>query len=131
MKTIPESFQDLLMPATRALAFLATLMRDGSPQVTPLWFSWDGQCILVNTAKGRTKERNMRERPAVALAIADPKIPTRYIQIRGKVVEVNETGADEHINVLSLQYEGRPWEKVPGQIRIQFKILPEQVNASQ
>ena len=119
------------MPATRALAFLATLMRDGSPQVTPLWFSWDGQYILVNTAKGRTKERNMQERPVVALAIADPKIPTRYIQIRGKVVEINETGADEHINVLSLLYEGKPWEKVPGQIRVQFKILPEHVNASQ
>ena len=119
------------MPTTQAIAFLATLMRDGSPQVTPLWFSWDGQYILVNTAKGRTKERNMRERPVVALAIADPKIPTRYIQIRGKVVEINETGADEHINVLSLLYEGKPWEKVPGQIRVQFKILPEHVNASQ
>ncbi len=131
MNTIPGDFQDLLKPETRALAFLATLMSDGSPQVTPLWFSWDGRFILVNTAKGRTKERNMRERPTVAIAISDPKIPTRYIQIRGKVVEIDEIDADRHINYLSLKYDGKPWQKVPGQIRVQFKILPEHVNVDQ
>ncbi len=131
MNTIPDNFRDLLKPEVRALAFLATLMHDGTPQVTPLWFSWDGKYILVNTAKGRTKETNMRERPNVAIAISDPKIPTRYIQIRGKVAEINETGADEHINELSLKYDGIPWKKVPGQVRVQFKILPEHVNVDQ
>lgn len=131
MDTIPDNFQDLLKPETKALAFLATIMRDGTPQVTPLWFSWDGKCILVNTAKGRTKERNVRKRPAVAIAINDPKIQTRYIQIRGKVVEISETGADEHINELSLKYDGIPWKKVPGQVRVKFKILPEHVNVDQ
>jgi PPOX class probable F420-dependent enzyme len=129
MNTIPIDFQDLLKPETRALAVLATLMEDGSPQITPLWFSWDGQCILVNTAKGRTKERNMRNRPMVALAILDSKITTRYIQIRGKVIEANEVDADEHINALSLIYDGKPWRKIAGQRRVIFKILPEHVNA--
>jgi PPOX class probable F420-dependent enzyme len=129
MNTIPIDFQDLLKPETRALAVLATLMEDGSPQITPLWFSWDGQCILVNTAKGRTKERNMRNRPMVALAILDRKISTRYIQIRGKVIEANEVDADEHINALSLIYDGKPWRKIAGQRRVIFKILPEHVNA--
>ncbi len=131
MNTIPDNFQDLLKPDTKALAFLATIMRDGTPQVTPLWFSWDGKCVLVNTAKGRTKERNMRERPDVALVISDPNIQTRYIQIRGKVVEISEQGADEHINELSLKYDGIPWKKVPGQVRVQFKILPEHVSVDQ
>ncbi len=128
MNTIPDSFQDLLKPETKALAYLATLMKDGTPQVTPLWFSWDGQCILVNTARGRTKERNMRKRPVVAMVIQDPDVTTRYIQVRGKVIEVNEKDADEHINALSLKYDGKPWKKVEGQIRVKFKIALEHVN---
>src|SRR5512135_2850032 len=103
-------------------------MKDGTPQVTPLWFSWDGEFILVNTAKGRTKDRNMRERPVVAIAILDPNLQTRYLQIRGKVVAIDESDADVHINALSLKYDGKPWEKVPGQTRVIFKILPEHVN---
>ncbi len=128
MNTIPEKFQDLLDPETKAIAVLATLMKDGSPQITPVWFSWDGKCILVNTAKGRTKERNMRARRVVALDILDPKTSTRYVQIRGKVIEITESGADAHINILSLKYDGTAWQKVAGQTRVIFKILPEHVN---
>ncbi len=131
MNNIPQNFQDLLKPETRALAILATLMKDGTPQISPIWFSWDGQFILINTAKGRTKERNLRRNPAVALAILDPEVSTRYIQIRGKVIDINESDADEHINALSLKYDGKPWEKVEGQTRVIFKILPENVNAEQ
>ncbi len=131
MNTIPEDYLDLLKPQTRALAVLATTMKDGTPQISPLWFSWDGECILINTAKGRVKERNMRERPAVALAILDPTVPTRYVQIRGKVVEINESDADTHINDLSLIYDGVPWMKVPGQTRVRLKILLEHVDAHQ
>ncbi len=129
MNTIPEDYQDLLRPETRALAVLATIMKDGSPQISPLWFSWDGQHILINTAKGRVKDRNMRERPAVALAILDPNIPTRYIQIRGKVIEANESEAVAHINYLSLKYDSKPWTVVPGQTRVRYKILLEHVDA--
>ncbi len=128
MKSIPENYQDLLQPETRAIAVLATLMDDGTPQITPVWFSWDGQFILINTAKGRTKEGNMRKRPTVALDILDPETPTRYIQIRGKVIEITESDADAHINGLSLKYDGKPWQKVAGQTRVRIKILPEHVN---
>ena len=80
LKEVPENFLDLLADETRAFAYLATVMKDGSPQVTPVWFNTDGEYILVNSAKGRVKDRNMRKRPQVALAIADPKNPYRYMQ---------------------------------------------------
>ncbi len=71
---IPASHVDLLDDGTKAHAYLATLMPDGSPQVTPVWFNMDGDDILVNTARGRVKDRNMRVRPRTALVIADPRI---------------------------------------------------------
>ena len=88
MKAIPESHQDLLKDETKAFVYLATIMKDGSPQVTPIWFNTDGEYILHQFGKGRVKDKNMRARPNVALCIADPKNPYRYMQIRGKVVEI-------------------------------------------
>jgi len=76
---INEKFQDLLIDETRAFLFLAITMDDGSPQVTPVWFNTDGEHILINSLRGRTKDRNMRARPRVAVAIMDPTDPERYI----------------------------------------------------
>ena len=104
MKNIPKNFQDLFADETRAFLFLATTMDDGSPQVTPVWFNTDGQYLLINSAKGRIKDRNMRNRPRIAVAIMDPKDPYRYIQLRGKVVEITEEGARQHINTLAKKY---------------------------
>lgn len=129
MKSIPSEYQDLLKDETKAYLFLATLMPDGSPQVTPVWFSADETHILINTAKGRVKDRNMRARPRVAMVIQDPATPYRYLQIRGRVDAITEEGGDEHINALSLKYDGKPWKKVEGQVRVIFKILPERVDA--
>ena len=126
---IPTEYHDLLKDETKAYLFLATTMPDGSPQVTPVWFSAEGEHILVNTAKGRVKDRNMRARPQVALVIQDPSTPYRYLQIRGRVDEITEAGGDEHINTLSLKYDGKPWKKVTGQTRVIFKIFPEHVDA--
>src|SRR5258708_33033976 len=97
MKSIPSSHQDLLKDETHAMAYLATIMKDGSPQLTPLWFNTEGEYILINSAKGRLKDKNMRARPQVAIVIANPKDTSRYIQLRGRVVEITEQGADEHI----------------------------------
>ena len=127
MKTIPPEFLDLVATNTRAFCYLATLMKDGSPQVTAVWFSWDGENILINTAEGRVKDRNMRERPEVAMLIANPGNPYRFIQIRGKVVEITEKGAGEHINSLSRKYIDKSWEKVEDQKRVIYKILPEHI----
>jgi PPOX class probable F420-dependent enzyme len=107
MVWIPEKYLDLLNDETKAFACLATLMKNGSPQVTPIWFNTDGTYILINSARGRVKDRNMRRNPEVALAIIDPKDPYRYIQIRGKVVEITTDGAKAHIDALSKKYTGR------------------------
>jgi PPOX class probable F420-dependent enzyme len=131
MKNIPESHQDLLTDEKKAFVYLATLMKDGSPQVTPVWFNTDGDYILVNSAEGRIKDKNMRARPQVALAIADPANPYRYLQIRGKVVEYTLDGAEEHIDTLNLKYHGSPNypNHQPNQHRVIYKILPEKVQA--
>ncbi len=97
MKTIPEKYHDLLEDETRAFLFPATIMKDGSPQVTPVWFNHDDEHILINSASGRVKDRNMRARPQAAFVIQDPADPYRYLQIRGRVVETAEEGGLEHI----------------------------------
>jgi len=131
MNFIPESHRDLLTPEARAFGYLATLMPDGSPQLTPLWFDTDGDHILLNSAKGRIKDKNMRARRQVALLITDPRDPFgRYIQIRGVVVEVTEEGALEHIQKLSLRYDNKPWTIVEGQTRVIYKIRLDNVYVS-
>lgn len=130
MDKIPPSFQDLLKAEKRAFAYLATVMEDGSPQVTPVWFDMDGVHILINSEEGRIKDKNMRSRPKIALAIADPDNPYRYIQVRGKVVEITKVGGAEHIDRLSYKYTGNPiYEaKNPKKSRVTYKIMPEKVS---
>jgi PPOX class probable F420-dependent enzyme len=122
--TFPTDFLDLLTDETKALLYLATTMSDGSPQVSPVWFSVDGQYILINTNEGRTKDRNMKARPRVAMVIQDPTDQDRYLGMRGQVVEYTREGADEHIKRLSLKYYGRPWTYRDGQRRIIYRIKP-------
>ena len=122
--SFPEDFQDLLTDVSKALLYLATIMPDGSPQVTPVWFSTDGEYILINTAEGRAKDRNMKARPRVAMTVQDPRDPYRYLGIRGEVVSYTREGADEHINALSLKYDGKPYNIPAGQKRIIFRIKP-------
>ncbi|MEX2143537.1 MAG: PPOX class F420-dependent oxidoreductase [Anaerolineales bacterium] len=124
MKTIPESFHDLLKDETKAFAFLGTSMPDGSPQVTPVWFNVDGDHILINSAAGRQKDRNMRARPKIAMTIMDPTRPYRYLQVRGKVVEINEARGEAHIHQLSHKYRGRDYTIPEGMQRVTYKILP-------
>jgi len=120
----PENFQDLINEDSKAFLYLATLMPDGSPQVTPVWFSTDGEHILVNTNEGRVKDKNMKARPKVAMTIQDPKDRYRYLGIRGEVVSYTTEGADEHIKKLSLRYDDEPWKPRKEQRRIIFRIKP-------
>ena len=120
----PENFQDLLNPENKAFLFLATVNQKGIPQVTPVWFDSDDGYILINTNEGRVKDRNMKNQPEVAMVIQDPKNPYRYLGIQGRVVSHTTEGADEHINMLSLRYDGKPWKYREGQKRIIFKIQP-------
>ncbi len=128
-QVIPEEFMDLFQQP--AFANLATLMPDGTPQVTPVWCDFDGKYVLVNTAKGRVKDRNMRRSPRVALSIMDPRNPYRYLEVRGKVVEVTEAGADEHIDRMAKKYlnvERYPY-RTPGEVRVLYRIEPERVSS--
>ena len=126
---IPERYLDLFeLPA---FASLATLMPDGTPQVTPVWCDFDGENVLVNTAKGRVKDRNMRRNPNVALSIMDPRNPYRYLEVRGRITEVTEQGADAHIDKLTKKYlnvDKYPYRS-PEEVRVIFKIAPERVSS--
>jgi len=106
-------------------------MKDGSPQVTPIWFDMDGEYIRINSAKGRIKDRNMRARPTVAVCIADPKNPYRYLQVQGKVAEISMEGAEEHIDQLNFKYHGdRNYPNhSPDKPRVIYKIEPLKVDA--
>ena len=129
MATIPDQYKDLLQK--KAFAHLGTVMKDGSPQVTPIWFDYDGTHVRINSAKGRWKDKNMRNRPKVALSIPDPDNPYRYMQIRGTVTEVTENGADAHIDSLAKKYLGQdkyPYRQ-PGEERVIYKIAIDRVNA--
>jgi PPOX class probable F420-dependent enzyme len=131
MTIIPDTHLDLLSDEKKAFLILATLMPNGSPQVTPIWFNYDSDYILINSAKGRIKDRNMRIRPQVTLCIQDPSNPYRYLQIRGKVVEISTTDADDHIDALAFKYRGlnKYPNRQPGEQRVKYKILIEKVDA--
>lgn len=122
--TFPEKFLDLFQPETKAFLFLATVNAKGAPQVTPVWFDHDGEHILINTNEGRLKDRNMKSQPDVAMVVQDPKNPYRYLGIRGRVVGMTREGADDHIQMLSLRYDNKPWARREDQKRIIFKIKP-------
>jgi len=130
MQSVPDSHQDLLKDDTRAFVYLATTMPDGSPQVTPVWFNVDGEHILLNSARGRVKDKNMRARAAVALCIADPRNAYRYLQIRGKVVQITEEGAEDHIDSLNFKYHGKPKYAFHNSdhARVIYRIVPQKID---
>jgi len=126
MATDPENYRDLF-EQKKAFANLATLMPDGSPQVTPVWFDRKDGKFRINTAKGRVKARNMKEGSPVALSIMDPDNAYRYVQVRGQVSRVTEEGADAHIDSLAKKYLGQ--DKYPfrqaGEQRVTYEITPK------
>ena len=122
---VPDAFLDLFHK--KSFAHLVTLMPDGRPQVTPVWCDFDGTNVLVNSAKGRRKDKNMRREPRVALSIQDPENPYRYLEVRGRVVSISEEGADAQIDRLAKRYMGveRYPHRKPGEVRVIYRILPE------
>jgi len=110
-------------------AFVATLMKDGSPQITPTWIDFDGKSILINTAEGRVKQKNVSRDPHVAISIVDTNNPYNMVTIRGKVIEQTSNGADDHIDKLAKRYLGL--DKYPfrsqNEKRVLLKVQPEKV----
>jgi PPOX class probable F420-dependent enzyme len=133
-KTIPDSLKDLLEGPV--VVVLVTMMPSGQPQATPVWCSYDGSHIWVNSAKGRQKDRNMRANNHVTLVAMDPAYAYRWVEVRGVVDEITEEGALDHINALSNLYTGRAdyYLRMPDrrgkETRVIYKIKPMKVNGT-
>ena len=126
MTPIPESHRAIL--DKRSFAHIATVDSNGMPQVTPVWIDHEGDYILVNSQRGRKKDRNLRQSALVGLSIQDPDDPYRYLGIQGRVVDITEEGAEAHIHKLSQKYRGKPYGPLkPGDVRVIYKIEPLRV----
>ena len=126
---IPEKFAQLLYKPV--FVYLATIMPDGSPQVTPVWVDYDGRNILFNSAKGRVKDKNVRRDPRVTISVSDPENPYSYFEVRGRVVSMTEEGASAHIDKMAQKYLGQPkypWAR-PGEQRVIYTVEPEHVSS--
>lgn len=125
---IPDKYSDLLT-GKKAFASLGTIMPDGRPQVTPVWFDYDGKNLLINSARGRQKDLNVRRDPRVTLTIIDPDNPYRYVEVRGRVTDITQEGAGEHINKMAKKYLDKdkyPWSR-PDEVRVLYTVRPEKV----
>lgn len=127
--TIPASHLDLLT-TKKAFAHIATIMADGTPQVTPVWVDFDGTHVLFNSAKGRLKDKNLEQRKIIGIAVSDPENPYRYLGLQGKVVEITEEGADAHIDKMAMKYMGKesyPF-RTPTEVRRIYKVEIDKVH---
>ena len=127
---IPDSHLDLFKK--KAFANLATLMPDGQPQVTPVWVDFDGHHVVINTAEGRQKDKNLKRDGRVALSIMDPDNPYRYLEVRGRVTERTLNGADQHIDAMAKKYLGKdtyPYRKA-GEVRVIYKMEPVHITST-
>jgi PPOX class probable F420-dependent enzyme len=123
---IPPHYQYLLTDETKAYCRVATMMPNGGPQLTCVWFNTDGEHILFNSTNKSAKYRYLTSNPKVAVAIVDPNNPQKYMQIRG-TVELTEEGAEAHTNALSQKYTGENFTLIPGYKRVMFKLTPKRV----
>lgn len=124
--SIPSKYADLL--EKKGFASLATVMADGSPQVTPVWVMYEAPYVVVNSARGRLKDRNMRREPRVSLSIQDPENPYRYVGIRGHVERITEEDGRKVIDALASKYLGEDvYPGPPEEIRVTYRILPDKV----
>jgi len=127
--SIPDKYKDLLS-GKKAFASLGTLMPDGTPQVTPVWFDYDGKNLIFNSARGRQKDLNVRRDPRVTMTIIDPENPYRYLEVRGRVTDITQEGADKHIDKLAKKYLNQdkyPYGQ-PGEVRVLYTVRPEKVH---
>lgn len=128
MSKLPELAHRLLTEG-RNFAAVATLMPDGSPQVSIVWIDSDGEHVILNTAEGRTKPKNLRRDPRVAVTVINSENPYEQVMIRGRVVEMTHDGADAHIDQLAKKYLGvdkYPY-RGPGEQRVIIKISPDHI----
>ena len=126
--TLPDELLTLLRaPST---GYIATLMRDGSPQMTQVWVDTDGENVVVNSVDTHVKVRNLRRDPRVAVTVSDPARPRRFFQVRGRATSITPEGGMEHIEKLAHKYTGRPYSWWGGreQVRVIITIAPDKVS---
>lgn len=125
---IPEDFHRLL--ASTAAAFVSTIGRRGEPQVTPLWFLWDGERVRISLVDGRQKLRNLRRDPRIALAVADPAKQTFYVELRGSVSDLVPDPDCTLERQIAVKYTGE-WVDVepPGTMRFATSVVPERITS--
>ncbi|MBX3004180.1 MAG: PPOX class F420-dependent oxidoreductase [Anaerolineales bacterium] len=126
LNTLPEAYRHLLADETKAFAWIATVDANHAPQLTAVWFNTDGEHILFGTSDKTAKFRNLSSNPQIAVAIVAPENPYQYIQVRGRV-EITKEGAAEHLHALSRKYTGQDFNIPEGQVRVLYKLKPEQV----
>jgi PPOX class probable F420-dependent enzyme len=132
--TVPNSHRDLLTEAVHAV--LTTMMRDGQPQSSMVWADYDGEHVLINTTLERQKGRNMQANPRATLLVIDPENTSRWVEIRGTVVDMTENGAEAHADKLTQRYTGKrhfygdvyPVERKYDETRVIVKIRPDKVS---
>ena len=124
---LPEGLIALLHQPS--LCFLATLMPDGSPQMTETWVDTDGEHVIINTVQGSQKARNVDRDPRVAVSVSDPANPSRYYEIRGRVINAATEGGAEHIEALAQRYLGAPYPWYGGreQVRVILTISADKI----
>ena len=126
---IPDTHKYLLSREKKAFAHLSMVTKDGEPRVWPMWFDYDGEHVIINTVRGRVKDKIMKRHPTIAVAVQDRLQPYRYIQLIGKIVDETEEGAYDSICDLAFKYSGkREYPKTPGEQRVIYKMKPERAN---
>jgi len=130
MKPISDAWKAVLKKPV--LVHLSTLMPDGSPQTSPVWVDLEGELIVINSAEGRVKDKNIRRDPRVAVSVVDPENPYNHLTVRGRVSEITKEGADDHIDKMAKKYLGKdvyPFRR-PGEVRVIYRIEPQVVSGS-
>lgn len=129
MTQVPDAWKAVLKKPV--FVHLATVMPDGSPHSSPVWVDMEGDTIVINTAQGRVKDKNMRRDPHVAISVTDPDNSYSTLMVRGKVTKFTTDGADDHIDKMAKKYLGKdkyPFRK-PGEVRVIYRIEPTVVSA--
>lgn len=123
MVTIPEEYRDLFEKPS--FAFVATLLPDGAPHVAPTWVGLDGDHLLVNAVRGSRKDRNLRKDSRIALAIADPENPYRYLAVRGEAIDICAEGTRERLEEMIERYTGETNYPGPEGDRVLITVRPD------
>lgn len=128
MKLSEELLTLLRQPS---ICYIATTMADGSPQITQTWVDTDGEHVLINSVQGYVKIRNIERDPRVAVVISNPANPSRYFQVRGRVIKMTTAGAVDQIEQFAQKYLGTayPWYGGREQVRVSIVIAPEKVSS--